>query len=72
MADGLNLYGVVSPENWTVAVIDGQPKEIVNLAGTAQMVRNAPIGQRRALRRLRRLMDDDHYGRLLAELERTK
>ncbi|WP_257477628.1 hypothetical protein [Acidipropionibacterium jensenii] len=72
MADGLTLYGVVSPVNWTVAVIDGQPEEVVNLAGMAQMVRSAPIGQRRVLRRVRRLLNDDRYSQLLAELERTK
>lgn len=71
MSEDLKLYGVVSPANWTVAVIDGQPEEVVNLAGMAEMVRSAPIGRRKAMRNLRGRLPADIYRRLVAELEGT-
>lgn len=71
MSEDLKLYGVVSPANWTVSVIDGQPEEVVNLAGMAEMVRSAPMGRRKAMRNLKARMPADIYRRLVAELEGT-
>lgn len=34
----------VSPENWNVAVVDGEPVEVVNLEGLAELVLASPLG----------------------------
>ncbi|MGC3954600.1 MAG: hypothetical protein QM804_10160 [Propionicimonas sp.] len=50
--------------DWDVA-IDGQPEVVVNLAAVAVLVKNAPIGQAEAMRRLRGPLDEVHYAALV-------
>ena len=40
--------------DWNVAVFDGEPEMVANLAAVAEMVRHAPIGEPAAIERLRR------------------
>lgn len=43
----------VSPENASIAVLDGQPVEVVNTEGVAELVRRSPLGIHAALNALR-------------------
>lgn len=40
--------------DWNVAILDGNPEVVLNLAAVAEMVRHAPIGEAAAIERLRR------------------
>lgn len=39
--------------DWDVAIMDGQPEVVVNLAGVAELVRKCPLGPAEGLRRIR-------------------
>lgn len=42
----------MSKPDWNVAIVDGQPLEVVNAAGVAEMVRTSPLGIDEARRRV--------------------
>lgn len=49
MIDSVRLHGHSDRPDWQVAVIDGQPRTVVNLPMIAQLVRHSPLGQTAAL-----------------------
>lgn len=49
---------------WDVAVIDGEPQTVVNLAAVAELVKVSPLGLDIALWRMRGVLSSEHYGRL--------
>lgn len=53
-----------SKPDWQVAIIDGQPVEMVNLPGLAELVKASPLGRREALARMRAMLPDDYYRQL--------
>lgn len=58
----------MSRPDWNVAVVDGQPEVVVNLAAVAVLVKRAPVGEAEALRRMERLLDPKVYAALLMEM----
>lgn len=50
--------------DWNVAIVDGQPVEMVNLPGVAELVKASPLGRREALARMRDMLPDDYYRQL--------
>jgi len=60
----------MSTENWNVAIIDGQPQEIVNTAGMAELVRMSPLGVNEAMRRLKATLSAEQFAALRAEVKR--
>ena len=53
-----------SKPDWQVAIVDGQPVEMVNLPGVAELVKASPLGRREALARMRAMLPDDYYRQL--------
>lgn len=60
----------MSAENWNVAIIDGQPQEIVNTAGLAELVRMSPLGVNEAMRRMKTTLAAEQFAALQAEIKR--
>ena len=56
---------------WDVAVIDGKPQTVINLAAVAELVKASPLGQDIALWRMRGVLSAEHYGQL-AELVNSR
>ena len=51
--------------DWNVAIIDGQPQVVVNLAYVAKLINELPADLRTAkLRRMRRHLDEQHFNEL--------
>ena len=44
----MDVRELVSDDNWTVGVVDGQPEVLVNTAGLMEMVKKSPLGEDRA------------------------
>lgn len=53
-----------SKPDWQVAIIDGQPVEMVNMPGLAELVKASPLGRVEALARMRDMLPDDYYRQL--------
>ena len=51
----------MSKPDWQVAIIEGQPVEMVNLAGVAELVKASPLGRVEALARMRDMLPDEYY-----------
>lgn len=49
---------------WDVAVIDGKPQTVINLAMVAELVKTSPLGVSAALGRMRGMLPAEHFGRL--------
>lgn len=49
---------------WDVAVVDGKPQTVINLAGVAELVMASPLGVAGALGRMRGMLSAEHFGRL--------
>lgn len=50
---------------WDVAIIDGEPQTVINLAAVAELVKVSPLGQDIALWRMRKALSAEHYGQLV-------
>ena len=50
---------------WDVAVIDGKPQTVVNLAAVADLVKTSPLGVDVALHRMRDVLAAEHYRHLV-------
>lgn len=50
--------------DWNVAIIDGQPELVVNLAAVAALAKLAPIGEAEALRRLEASMPAEAFAQI--------
>lgn len=51
--------------DWNVAIMDGQPEVVANLAGVAELVRKCPLGPAEGLRRIRHGFTAEQYARLV-------
>lgn len=52
------------PAQWNIAIIDGQPEVVVDMAGLAEMVKGSPLGVRVALARMRAALGSEHFTQL--------
>jgi hypothetical protein len=60
----------VTDPNWNVAIVDGQPEQVVNTAGLAALVRMSPLGVNEAMRRLQGTIPAEAFADLQAEMKR--
>lgn len=55
---------ILRPQDWNVAVIDGQPEEVITLEGVARILQTRPEGPQAALEKLRPLFPAEHFATL--------
>ena len=58
----------MSAPDWNVAIVDGEPTVVVNLAALAQMVAASPLGVERAMERMRSALSPDCFAALQMEV----
>lgn len=54
--------------NWDVAIVDGQPETVINVAAVAEMVKHSPLGEETALAVMRAMLSTEHFAALESAL----